>query len=204
MSPGFLPDLAVVIAHHDEDVRRGLIDGVSRPGSGLAVVGLAAETAAAHALTRRSAPDVAIVELELPWGARPAEAGGGLDVAAALRVELPTCAVVLVGGDPGAPGVERVGAAGWIEPSIPTDELVRVVRGAARRESMAHASWVRASLEAAQGALDVLGELDRAILEGMAAGDDGEELAGALHLTGHEVGRRAFDALTRVRAGARA
>jgi two-component system response regulator DesR len=213
VSPGFRPELALAIAHHDDATRQALIAAVSAAGAEITVIGIAAEGATAHALVRRTAPDVALIEADLPGI-------DGLAVARALAHELPACRVILLGDDSRAGAGLDTGAAGWLDRSCADVEIVRAVRGAARRESVPHATWANAVLAAAdagdgRSSDDRTGSetparrarpieldpLDRTILEGLARGDGIDTVSHDLGLTRHLVGRRLNEALHNARVG---
>jgi len=190
--PGFRPELALAIAHHDDATRQILIAAVSDTGGGITVIGIAAEGATAHALVRRTAPDVALIEADLPGI-------DGLTVARALTHELPVCRVILLGDATRAGASYDTGAAGWLDRSCTAVDVMRAVRGVARRESVPHATWATAVLATTDG--DELDPLDRAILEAVASGDDLDTVSRNLGLTRHLMGRRLDEALHRARVG---
>ena len=90
------------------------IEVVAQVGSGAEVVPAA----------RRTAPDVALLDVQMPGG-------DGLEAAAALRAALPTCRVIVLTtfGRPGyLARAMRAGASGFVVKDAPPEQLVDAVR----------------------------------------------------------------------------
>jgi DNA-binding NarL/FixJ family response regulator len=95
------------------------------------VVGAVGSAAEAVALVERTHPDVAVVDLELPDAS-------GEELIAALRRLDPAPYVVVFSAHAGEERVERVfsaGATSYVRKGTPSDELLAVVRAAARGEA---------------------------------------------------------------------
>jgi two-component system response regulator DesR len=95
-------------------------------------------------LSRQHAPDVALLDIEMPGM-------DGLNAAAALNAELPSC-VVLILTTFGRPGYLRcameAGASGFLVKDGPVEELAAAIRRAVRGERVIDPSLAAAALSA--------------------------------------------------------
>ncbi len=198
VTTGFRPPINTFLAHPDAGVRLAIGDEIA--GTGITVIGEADNGADALAGILDLAPDVALVAFDL-------SDPDGAEICATLRDELPVCRVLLLStrDDDATFAALEAGAYGChllVEPTLP---LVQAIRGTMRRESLPSPRWARLVLDryAALAAADAtrplpaptLGDLDRQVLEQLAAGVTPEAVAQALELTTHVVRLHASDAI---------
>ena len=144
------------------------------------VVGLAADGREAVALAARRAPDVALVDLEMP-------VLGGIETSAILRERHPGLEVLILTvseREEDLYAALRVGAAGYLLKDMPPRELVDAVLEAGRGEpriapSMASRMLAEMGDGAPAGAdpLEVLSEREREVLALVASGLRNREIA---------------------------
>ncbi|MEA2220306.1 MAG: hypothetical protein QOJ35_2932 [Solirubrobacteraceae bacterium] len=129
----------------------------------------------ALALTRRYAPDVALVDLFLG-------AESGPDVCERLRTERPQLRVLLISG---AGRISKAtaaacGASGFVPKDWPAADVARAVREVARGNAMYDDAMP-------SGARLLLTERERDVLSRVAGGATNREIAAELHLSVHTV-----------------
>jgi DNA-binding NarL/FixJ family response regulator len=145
----------------------------------LEVVGLAGDGLQALALTARRAPDVVLLDLNMP-------VLGGLEACARLRREHPDTAVLVLTvseEEPDLYAALRVGAAGYLVKDMPPSELIEAVLAVARGEpriAAAMAGRMLAELGRSEAAADPLGALserEREVLTLLTEGLRNREIA---------------------------
>lgn len=122
--------IRIAIADDHELIREG-VKKIVRPHADLRIVGEAADLAGTLELVRQHAPDVVVLDINLPDF-------DGLDGLAELRRHFPEQRVVLLsmyGEDKYAVSALRAGAGGYVTKSMAADELVRAVRQVAAGET---------------------------------------------------------------------
>lgn len=122
--------IRIAIADDHELIREG-VKKIVRSHPDLRIVGEAADLAGTLALVRQHAPDVVVLDINLPDF-------DGLEGLAELRRQHPEQRVVLLsmyGEDKYAVNALRAGAAGYVTKAMAADELVRAVRQAAAGET---------------------------------------------------------------------
>ena len=128
------------------------------------------------AAARRTVPDVALLDIEMPGAS-------GLDAAAALRDELPGCRVVIVTTF-GRPGYLRrameAGAGGFLVKDTPVEDLAAAIRRVLAGEQVVDPSLAAAALRAGPNPLT---ERERDVLRAAADGATVADVAGRLHLS---------------------
>lgn len=128
------------------------------------------------AAARRTRPDVALLDIEMPGAS-------GLDVAAALREEMPGCKVVIVTTF-GRPGYLRrameAGAGGFLVKDAPVEDLAAAIRRVLAGEQVIDPSLAAAALRAGPNPLT---ERERDVLRAAADGATVADVAGRLHLS---------------------
>jgi DNA-binding NarL/FixJ family response regulator len=122
--------LRVVIADDHPFYRQGLARLLSQ--SGVEVVGQAANGPAAIELVERTAPDVAVVDLNMPGMS-------GVEVTRRLIERMPACRVLVVSVSAQEDDVTEAilaGASGYVLKDGPVEEVVAGIRAAAAGESL--------------------------------------------------------------------
>ncbi|MGB8256313.1 MAG: response regulator, partial [Pseudonocardiaceae bacterium] len=113
-----------VLVADDQALVRGALAAMLRLEPDIAVVAEVGSGDDVLPVARRTRPDVALLDVQMPGG-------DGLAAAAALRAELPTCRV-LICTTFGRPGylarAMASGAAGFIVKDAPPEQLVDAVR----------------------------------------------------------------------------
>ncbi|MFI2713583.1 response regulator transcription factor [Micromonospora sp. NPDC018662] len=139
----------------------------------VAEVGTGADAVAA---ARRTRPDVALLDIEMPDGT-------GLDAAAALRTEVPACRVLILTTF-GRPGYLRrameAGARGFLVKDGPVAELAAAVRRVLAGERVIDPALAAAALSAGP---DPLTDRERAVLATAEDGATVADIAAELHLS---------------------
>lgn len=115
-----------VLVADDQALVRGALAAMLGLEPDIAVVAEVGSGDEVVPVARRTRPDVALIDVQMPGGG-----GDGLAAAAALRTELPTCRV-LICTTFGRPGylarAMASGAAGFIVKDAPPEQLVDAVR----------------------------------------------------------------------------
>jgi len=129
----------------------------------------------ARDLTRRYAPDVALIDLFLGEESGP-------DVCERLRTDRPELRVLLISGS-GRISVSTAracGASGFVPKDWPAGDIARAVRMIALGQALF-------DLEPVTGGSLVLSAREREVLERVAAGATNREIAAELHLSSHTI-----------------
>ncbi len=141
------------------------------------VVGLAGDGREALALAARRAPDVVLLDLNMP-------VMGGLEACAQLRREHPETAVLVLtvsDEEPDLYAALRVGASGYLVKDMPPSELVEAVLAVARGEPRIAAAMAGRMLAELGGRspdpLGALSEREREVLTLLAEGLRNREIA---------------------------
>jgi DNA-binding NarL/FixJ family response regulator len=119
--------VAVLIAD-DDPVMRMLMGAIISRDPELTLAGEAADADAAVAAAERLAPDVALLDLEMPGG-------GGLAAARAIRERAPAVRVLALSAheaDAARREMADAGAVGYVVKGAPPEAVARAIRDAAR------------------------------------------------------------------------
>ncbi len=179
-------------------VRRGL-EMVLR-SEGLRIAGVAADVHEASALMRRRRFDVALIDLNLPGGS-------GTQVVRELLERDPSSAVVLHTGETDPEQLREAataGARGFVLKTSPTSVLMTALRCVAAEGTYIDSNLARA-LSGAQSPsrLATLTPREREILELLAEGRTGEQVADQLCLSSETVRTHIRNAMARLEARTR-
>ncbi len=123
-----------------------------------------------------SAPDVALLDVEMPGG-------DGLKAAAALREELPTCRVIILTTFGRAGYLKRAmqsGAAGFLLKDAPATELAKAIHRVITGERVVDPDLAAAALSAGDNPLT---EREREVLATSEGGATIEDIAARLYLS---------------------
>ena len=167
----------VLVADDHPVWRRGVRDLLAAEPD-LDVVAEARDGTEALALARRLAPDVAVLDMEMPGMT-------GVEVARALRADgLPVRVLALSSYDEDAyvTGLLAEGAAGYLTKDQPPELVVEAVRAVARGEGR----WFVSPASAADPAAG-LSEREREVLTLLAGGRKNAEIAGTLFVSENTV-----------------
>ena len=116
-----------VLIADDDPVMRMLMGAIVSRAPELTLAGEAEDADAAVAAAERLAPDVALLDLEMPGGGGPA-------AARAIRERVPGVRVLALSAhedDAARAEMAAAGAIGYVVKGAPPDELVRAIREAA-------------------------------------------------------------------------
>jgi two-component system response regulator DesR len=131
-----------VLLAEDQAMVRGALAGLLSLESDIEVVAQVARGDEVVASAKDHAPDVALLDIEMPGM-------DGLDAAAALARELPSCKILMLTTF-GRPGYLRrameQGAAGFLLKDAPAEELARAIRAAVRGERVVDPGLAAAAL----------------------------------------------------------
>ena len=178
--------IRVLVADDQDVVRQGIcriLDGERD----LEVVGQVRDGAAAVAEARRTAPDVALLDIRMP-------VLDGLSAARRILADLPGIRVVILTTfdlDEYVYEALRLGAAGFLLKDAPADDIVRAVRVVAEGEAMIAPATTRRLIEefaqhrppTSAASLDGLTEREREVLRAMARGLNNTEVGAALFIS---------------------
>ncbi|PTA42670.1 DNA-binding response regulator [Micromonospora sp. RP3T] len=160
----------------DQGMMRGALALLLNLEPDLEVVAEESTGAGAVAAARRTRPDVALLDIEMPDGT-------GLEAAAALRTEVPDCRVLILTTF-GRPGYLRrameAGARGFLVKDGPVAELAAAVRRVLAGERVIDPVLAAAALSAGP---DPLTDRERAVLATAEDGATVADIAGELHLS---------------------
>ncbi|MFI6131227.1 DNA-binding response regulator [Micromonospora sp. NPDC051141] len=160
----------------DQGMMRGALALLLNLEPDLEVVAEESTGAGAVAAARRTRPDVALLDIEMPDGT-------GLDAAAALRTEVPDCRVLILTTF-GRPGYLRrameAGARGFLVKDGPVAELAAAVRRVLAGERVIDPALAAAALSAGP---DPLTDRERAVLATAEDGATVADIAAELHLS---------------------
>lgn len=169
-----------VLVAEDQAMIRGALISLLAGQPDIEVVGEAGNGAEAVAEAVRIAPDVAVVDLEMP-------VRDGLWAAAELSRRLPSCRVLILTVF-GRPGYLRravdSGVAGFLLKDAPPGELAAAVRRAAAGETVIDSKLALAALRDGTSPLTAR---EQEVLALSVDGASVEDIAGRLHLTGGTV-----------------
>jgi two-component system, NarL family, response regulator DesR len=131
-----------VLLAEDQAMVRGALAGLLSLESDIEVVAQVARGDEVVASAKDRAPDVALLDIEMPGM-------DGLDAAAGLARELPSCKILMLTTF-GRPGYLRrameQGAAGFLLKDAPAEELARAIRAAVRGERVVDPGLAAAAL----------------------------------------------------------
>ena len=186
----------VVVDDHPV-VLEGLVALLEDAG-GFAIVGTTGEGAAVAELVARTAPDVVVLDLELPER-------GGLDVLTELAQRAPRARTVVLsayGGEERVAAALAAGARSYVLKGTPAAEIVATLRAVAAGEIRLDARTA-AGLARALGAA-ALTPRERDVLRAVAAGRTTREIAVALTISERTVRYHVGELLARLGARNRA
>ncbi|SCG64841.1 response regulator transcription factor [Micromonospora humi] len=160
----------------DQGMMRGALALLLNLEADIEVVAEAGTGVGAVEAARRVRPDVALLDIEMPDGT-------GLDAAAALRAEVPTCRVLILTtfGRPGY--LQRAlaaGARGFLVKDGPVEELAAAVRRVLAGERVIDPALAVAALSAGP---DPLTDRERDVLAAAMDGATVADVAAELHLS---------------------
>ncbi|MFG1677429.1 response regulator transcription factor [Micromonospora sp. NPDC049282] len=160
----------------DQGMMRGALALLLNLEPDIEVVAEVGTGAGAVEAARRVRPDVALLDIEMPDGT-------GLDAAAALRAEVPTCRVLILTTF-GRPGYLRramaAGARGFLVKDGPVEELAAAVRRVLAGERVIDPALAVAALSAGP---DPLTGREREVLAAAMDGATVADVAAELHLS---------------------
>lgn len=171
--------IQILIVDDHPVVREGLA-GMLTGQADMAVVGMAADGAAAVALDARLSPDVVLMDLRMPGL-------DGVGAIQAIKEQRPSANIlVLTTYDSDADIVRAVeaGATGYLLKDTPREELFRAVRAASRGESvLAPAVAARLMTRMRAPAEENLSAREIEVLQLVAAGNNNQQIGKALHVS---------------------
>lgn len=180
-SAGVTRPIGVVLADDHEVVRRGL--GMLIAGEpDLRLLGTAATGAEALALVAATAPDVVLLDIQMPDV-------DGIAAAAQLRAAHPALAVLMLtsySDDARIYAALRAGASGYLLKEMSGDALLGAIRAAARGEPQLHPKVARRLMERVAPPEDPLAQLsprEEDVLRLIARGLSNKEIAAATALS---------------------
>ncbi|GHJ08089.1 DNA-binding response regulator [Micromonospora humidisoli] len=160
----------------DQGMMRGALALLLNLEPDMEVVAEAGTGTAALAAALRVRPDVALLDIEMPGGS-------GLDTAAALRRQLPSCRVLILTTF-GRPGYLRrameAGARGFLVKDGPVEELAVAVRRVLAGERVVDPALAAAALATGPNPLT---EREREVLAAAVDGATVADVAARLHLS---------------------
>ena len=165
-----------VLLAEDQAMVRGAIAALLALEEDIEIVGEASRGDEVVALALESRPDVALLDVEMPGG-------DGLDAAASLRQELPSCRVIILTTFGRAGYLKRAmanGASGFLLKDAPSSELAEAIHKVMRGERVVDPDLAVMALRAGDNPLT---ERER---EALAASEDGatiEDVAARLYLS---------------------
>jgi two-component system, cell cycle response regulator len=121
------PSIRLLIADDDPSIRL-VIAALVNKQDGLELVGEAADAKEAIDFAARRRPDVVLLDFDMPGG-------GGVGAAIGIREANPTTRIVALSADDSQAAqydMSRAGAVGYLVKGATEDEIVRVIRSAAR------------------------------------------------------------------------
>lgn len=165
-----------VLLAEDQGMMRGALALLLGLEPDIAVVAEVGSGTDVLAQARRTRPDVALLDIEMPGC-------GGLDAAAELRREMPDCKVLIVTAF-GRPGYVRrameAGASGFVVKDGPVEELAATIRRVLAGERVIDASLAAAALSAGPNPLT---DREREVLAAAADGATIADIAQRLFLS---------------------
>jgi two-component system response regulator DesR len=186
-----------VLLAEDQAMVRGALASLLALEPDIEVVAEAARGDEVLPAARAAAPDVALLDIEMPGG-------DGLSTAATLRAELPACRVLILTTF-GRPGYLRrameAGASGFLLKDAPADQLASAVRRAAAGERIVDSDLAAAALSAGESPLT---DREREVLDTARRHGTVAAIAGALHLAPGTVRNYLSSAMRKLDAATRA
>ncbi len=165
-----------VLLAEDQAMVRGAIAALLALEEDIEIVGEASRGDEVVTLALESGPDVALLDVEMPGG-------DGLDAAASLRQELPSCRVIILTTFGRAGYLKRAmanGASGFLLKDAPSSELAEAIHKVMRGERVVDPELAVLALRAGDNPLT---ERER---EALAASENGatvEDVAARLYLS---------------------
>ncbi len=174
--PAILPsgDILVIVADHQEAVRRGLgamVDSIP----GLSTVGQAADADALRRLLEEQPPDLVLIDLDLP--------GASTEMAGSFPEPVPQ--IVIVSAYDRDERIFRwleAGARGHVVRDIQKDDLARAIRTVHAGGSLLPPVTTRRLLDRLDAATDELTERELQVLREMATGATNKTIAERLYI----------------------
>lgn len=165
-----------VLIAEDQAMVRGALKALLAMEDDIEIVGEADRADRVVELAKRTSPDVALVDIEMPGG-------DGISAAGVLRRELPSCKVLIVTTF-GRPGFLRrameSGASGFMLKDSPAHELALAIRRTMKGERVVDPGLAAAALSAG---VSPLSERERDVLKAGQGGASIAEIAKSLFLS---------------------
>ena len=165
-----------VLLAEDQAMVRGAIAALLALEEDIEIVAQASRGDEVVAFALESGPDVALLDVEMPGG-------DGLDAAAALREELPSCRVIILTTFGRAGYLKRAmenGAAGFLLKDSPSSELAKAIHRVMRGERVVDPDLAALALSAGDNPLT---EREREVLAASEGGATIEDVAARLYLS---------------------
>jgi two-component system response regulator DesR len=165
-----------VLLAEDQAMVRGALAALLALEEDIEIVAEASRGDEVVPLAVGSGPDVALLDVEMPGG-------DGLDAAAALREEVPSCRVIILTTFGRAGYLKRAmenGAAGFLLKDAPSSELAKAIHRVMRGERVVDPDLAAAALSAGENPLT---EREREVLAASEGGATIEDVAARLHLS---------------------
>jgi two-component system response regulator DesR len=165
-----------VLLAEDQAMVRGAIAALLALEEDLEIVAEASRGDEVLASALESRPDVALLDVEMPGG-------DGLDAAAALRENLPSCRVIILTTFGRAGYLKRAmenGAAGFLLKDAPSSELAKAIHRVMRGERVVDPDLAAVALSAGDNPLT---EREREVLAASEGGATIEDVAARLYLS---------------------
>ncbi len=185
-----------VLIADDEALVRGAIASMLRLESDIDVVAEIGSGPEVLAAVRRTTPDIALLDVQMPGR-------DGLTVAADLRAVLPSCRMIICTtfGRPGyLARAMAAGASGFIVKNASPEALIDAIRRVHAGLRVVDPALAAESLSA----VDPLTERERDVLRAAADGGTIADIARSLHLSAGTVGNHLSAAIGKTRARTRA
>lgn len=188
--------IGVVIADDHEVVRLGLRLTIAGEAD-MRLLGEASDGAEAVALVRDTAPDIVLLDIQMPQM-------DGIAAMNEIRTTHPRIPILMLtsySDDARLYAALRAGANGYLLKEMSGDALVAAIRGAARGEPQLHPEIARRLMERVAPPHDPFGELtarEREVLQQIARGLSNKEIGAALALTEQTVKGYVRDILSKL------
>lgn len=165
-----------ILLAEDQAMVRGALATLLGVEPDFEVVGQAGDGREALQLAQELAPDVVLLDIEMPGMS-------GIEAAAAIHQEVPGCAIIILTTF-GRPGYLKramdAGAMGYVVKDAPAEELADTIRRVVAGERVVHPSLALAALTDGEGPLS---EREKDVLRLCGRGATVEEIAEELHLS---------------------
>jgi two-component system response regulator DesR len=165
-----------VLLAEDQAMVRGAIAALLALEEDLEIVAEASRGDEVVSLALESGPDVALLDVEMPGG-------DGLDAAAALREEVPSCRVIILTTFGRVGYLKRAmknGAAGFLLKDAPSSELAKAIHRVMRGERVVDPDLAALALSAGDNPLT---DRERDVLAASEGGATIEDVAAKLYLS---------------------